>query len=246
VRLALVAINPGRTRKLKIGKRRGGAAIVEIDRKTKRVLQAAAGGRAIPDYWIGVRFDQLPGLERALGKVAREHKGCQKWARGCEDLPGKKCPPATFRRKRDVLLALDRALEGKLRSGAGRASPYLDVLDPGAAQLGDLDQFADRRGRRKFRSWAEAVEWLAPRSRRWLDLDDMQLAEVSEKMREALAGQLDDVGGFAQLVPPLETEIARRKVSRRRLCDDRAGEETNDLIDQVRAALEELVEDAPF
>lgn len=247
LRFALVEINPGRTRRIRRGKRRGGVITVKIDPKTKKVLKAHARGAKIPDYWIGVEWSKLAPLDRALGRAAREHRRCRTWAKRCK-VGGKRCRK-TFARKADFVRALEHV---------SSLEDYFEVLDPGAPQLRDFSDYAERRGRRQFKTWKEAARWLAPRSRRWEDVDPMHLAEFNEKLREALeaggGGQttLDKMGvdwrmgstggrSFVAVPPPEETERQLDKRRRARQCDEALELSTQDLLDELRAELAELV-----
>lgn len=253
LRWALVEINPGRTRRIKRGKRRGGTITVKIDPKTKRVLKAAARGAKIPDYWIGVEWSRLPGLDRAMAAAARAHRQCHQLAKRCRTPSGKRCRK-TFGRRAEFVRALEDATDGKLED-------FFEALDPGSPALRDFSDFAGRKGRRAFRSWRQAAAWVAPRSRRWEDVDPMRLQEFAERMREALTSSagglstLDLMGGggpsggrdqgfsqFGGIPLPHETERQLEKRRRAQECDDVLDLTTRDLIAELARELEA----APF
>lgn len=256
-RLALVALNPGKTRKIRFGKRRG-VFLVEIDKATKRVLRSAAGGARIPDHWIGVEWKKVKPLERALLGAARDLRGCIKSTTCYEpkrDRRGRRrrCR-RTFDRPIDFVHALNDATQGQL-------ARYLEHLDPGAPQLRDLEAFAeDRRGRRpRFRRWQDAVKWAAPRSRRWQDIDRAKLRELEEKLHEALGAGGGGQTTFSRLAEdfrghsgrgstawtglPLPEQALRFELEEHehRGCRELFDQAAADLVDQFRRELEELV-----
>lgn len=248
-RLALVALNPGRTRKIRLGKRRG-VYVVEIDKATKRVLRAAAGGAPIPDHWIGVEWSKVRPLERALLGAARGLRSCIKQTTCYERKRDSRGRRRRCRQSFDHVGDFVRALN---EANANQLENFLEYLDPGAPQLGDLADHAYRRSRhqkrvRKFPSWKAAVRWVAPGSRRWRDLDERRLKELAEKMREALdasAGgisQRDQFGDTWQgLRVPDELERLYQEDRDHQSCRDLFDRDAADLVDQFRRELEQLV-----
>jgi hypothetical protein len=234
-RLALLALNPGKTRRIRIGKRR--AFTVEIDRETRRILKAAGGGD-IPQYWIGVPFKNVPKLERELRQAGRGLKACVKATKCREDRPdrlGRRRPcRETFKHKREAYAALDDALGGLL-------AQLLDHADDGSPELRDLAEHAGRGRRRgKLPSWGAALDWAAPSSRRWRDWDKNRLQLVSEH----LGRTLERAGvPFPGLRLPRETDRLFDADAAARECDDVAGDMTARAL---REALAELVDLVPF
>jgi hypothetical protein len=249
-RLALVALNPGKTRKIRLGKRRGGLFVVEIDKATKRVLQAAAGGAPIPKHWIGVEWKRVKPLERALLGAARNLRGCIKQTTCYEP---KRDRRGRRRRCRRSFGRVDEFVRAFNDASDNQIENYLEILDPGDPQLGDLAQYADRRGgkrgrKKKFPSWKAAVRWVAPRSRRWLDTDERRIKELAEKMREALQGPsgatsaLEYSGHAWQgLVAPHEVQRLHQEEHDHRSCRDLFDQEAADLVDAFRRELEDLI-----
>jgi len=234
-RVALLALNPGKTRRIRLGKRR--AFTVEIDHETRRILKAAGGGD-VPQYWIGVPFQNVPKLERELGQAGRGRKDCIEAVRCREDRPdrrGRRRPcRQTFADKTEAYSALNDALGGLL-------AQLLDQADDGSAELADLERHAKRgRRRRRLPSWGAALDWAAPSSRRWRDWDPARLALVSDHLGRAL-----ERGGVQapRLRLPRETERLLDAEALARECDDVAGDRTARAL---RDALAELVELVPF
>ncbi len=250
-RLALVALNPGKTRKIRLGKRRGGVFVVEIDKATKRVLQAAAGGAPIPKHWIGVEWKRVKPLERALLAAARDLRGCIKSTTCYEPKRDRRGRRRRCRRSFDRVGDFADAgsfLQALNDANANQLENFNDYLDPGAPQLGDLAAFADRRGRKTFPSWKAAMRWVAPRSKRWKDLDETRLRELAEKMREALRGtsgatsEMEYAGHTWQgLRVPDELERLRQEEHEHQGCRELFDNAAAELVDSFRRDLEDLI-----
>lgn len=235
-RAALLLLNPGRTRRVRLGRRK--AFTVVIDQKTRRILSRASRGAKIPKYWIGVPWMNVRALERALRKAERDRLACRDVYRCREekrDRRGRRRPcKETFGGKREAFEALDDALVGML-------SRYMDRADDGAPELLDLERHAKRgRRRRRLPSWGAALDWLAPSSRRWRDFDPQRLRLVSDALGAALSR---DGSPFAELRLPRQTERLLDAELEQAGCDDVAG----DVVTRAMAdALRDLVDDVPF
>jgi hypothetical protein len=235
-RAALLLLNPGRTRRIRLG--RGQAFTVAIDQKTRRILSRAGRGAKIPKYWIGVPWLNVRALERALRQAERDRRDCKDATRCREEVPdrrGRRRPcKQTFRGKREAYEALDDAIGGML-------SRYMDRADDGAPELLDLARHTGRgRRRRRLPSWGAALDWLAPSSRRWRDFDPQRVRLVSD----ALVAALERDGSSAMdLRLPRQTERLLDAELEQGRCDDIAGDR---IAAAMAAALADLVGDVPF
>lgn len=234
-RAALLLLNPGKTRRVRLGRRR--VYTVEIDAKTRKIL-AGKGRQKIPRYWIGVPWGSVRALERELRQADRDRRSCIEIERCREDAPdrrGRRRPcRTTFKSKRQAFDALDDALDGQLLA-------LLDQADDGAPELLDLERHTGGgRRRRRLPSWSAALDWLAPSSRRWRDFDPARIGRVSEALAEVLGR---NGVTFPGLRLPRQTEKILDAEARQRACDDVAGDRT---ARAMREALQDLADLVPF
>lgn len=238
-RLALVLLNPGRTRRIRFGKRR--VYTIRLDPKTQKVIGRATRSARVPAYWVGLPWRNIRALERELRALAKGTRECALWSKCYEetrDRRGRRRPcRQTIRTVGDFVAALEAALDGALDP----AYPYLDDDSPTFMDLRDY-------GVRRLRNWRDALRLAMPRSRRWEDVDPLNLRRLSEYFEQEL--DRNAYGVPLRLELPAETARIFESRRRRQDCDDVAGEATARALERALKQALELrpvpLDDVPF